>query len=933
MKKNKLSAMAFINVLLISLCLEGQAQEPKALLSKLLVSPDHKLTANQAGWQVSVSEKRDTLFVQNINRHLEEKARLRALGKTEAEIGDYFNSILKTAGAGSITGTVYQNDGVTPVTEYMSVWAYNEFGIYSGYGSIYSTSQGVYEIKNLSTGDYFVRISTNSDIDIYYNGVTDWKQATPIHVTDGQQTSGIDFVLIEFTQKKGKGAISGNVTGVNSTPLSNCLIMAYNLNQTFLSSDSTDSIGTYTVTGLQTGEYKLRVNYWGSENYMPVWYNSAETFETATIIQVTEPDTTKAVNFSLEIGGAIAGKVVGETSETFPSYSCYVYVYDEEGKLINLVPNDSTGGFVISRLETGSYKLCIKYYGSGNYLEEGWYESASDIQNATSILVVAPDTTKNIIVKLQRGGAISGTISYPFLNLRYSEIVDVYTADHDMKQWANCDSSGRYTVSRLPSGRYKLSVSYMGSGTSNGLEPIDQWYNKAYDFDHAAFIDVHAPDTTKNINLTLDRGGSIYGYVLDPNGQPLSIGGKIYAYNQIGEQIRYGATNYGGFYAITGLPTGQYWLWCAYSSQENYASEWYDGKPSFESANMISVTAPAMKQGVNFTLEPSATLQGFVTDEAGNRLTSDDHSIYVYIYGADAGDFALGNTTSFLGGFQAKLLGRSYKVSAFSLYSNSMRQQDSLAATFYQNGKSFDDSNTSTIALHANGVETLNDFKMEKAAGVIAGTVYDRGTGKPMTAGMYLVIALDEQGFIMKASIYNNQPITGSYQLTGLRPGNYFVLAESAIGDFESEYAQWYDNVDIDPDSITISNRYIVPTEAHPVAVGEGVTSGIDFHFNLTTAVPGETPSKLPGQFSLLQNYPNPFNPSTTIRYTLPRMSQVFLEIYNTLGQRVAQLVDGEQEAGNHVVKFDGSGLSSGVYFYRLRAGDFVQTRKLLLLR
>jgi photosystem II stability/assembly factor-like uncharacterized protein len=85
--------------------------------------------------------------------------------------------------------------------------------------------------------------------------------------------------------------------------------------------------------------------------------------------------------------------------------------------------------------------------------------------------------------------------------------------------------------------------------------------------------------------------------------------------------------------------------------------------------------------------------------------------------------------------------------------------------------------------------------------------------------------------------------------------------------------------------------------------------------------------------FDLTQNYPNPFNPSTTIRYGLPQRSHVLLTVFNTLGQQVATLVQQEEEAGYHDVRFDASGLSSGVYFYRLTAGSFVQTRKLLLLK
>ncbi|HEX7574118.1 MAG TPA: LamG-like jellyroll fold domain-containing protein [Bacteroidota bacterium] len=99
------------------------------------------------------------------------------------------------------------------------------------------------------------------------------------------------------------------------------------------------------------------------------------------------------------------------------------------------------------------------------------------------------------------------------------------------------------------------------------------------------------------------------------------------------------------------------------------------------------------------------------------------------------------------------------------------------------------------------------------------------------------------------------------------------------------------------------------------------------------TGIGGTGSGRGANEFVLSQNFPNPFNPSTTIRYGLPRGADVTLVVYNALGQEVARLVDTHQESGYHEVRFDGMNLASGVYFYRLRAGEFTQTRRLMLLR
>jgi hypothetical protein len=89
----------------------------------------------------------------------------------------------------------------------------------------------------------------------------------------------------------------------------------------------------------------------------------------------------------------------------------------------------------------------------------------------------------------------------------------------------------------------------------------------------------------------------------------------------------------------------------------------------------------------------------------------------------------------------------------------------------------------------------------------------------------------------------------------------------------------------------------------------------------------------VPEKIVLYQNYPNPFNPMTVIRFSLPRRENVTLEVFDVLGRDVAMLVNEQMEAGEHSVVFDASGLTSGVYFYRLQAGKFVSLKKMVLIR
>jgi hypothetical protein len=94
-----------------------------------------------------------------------------------------------------------------------------------------------------------------------------------------------------------------------------------------------------------------------------------------------------------------------------------------------------------------------------------------------------------------------------------------------------------------------------------------------------------------------------------------------------------------------------------------------------------------------------------------------------------------------------------------------------------------------------------------------------------------------------------------------------------------------------------------------------------------------ETSLYTPQGYMLNQNYPNPFNPTTIISWQLPVSSPVKLPIYNTIGERIAILVRKRFSAGSHSLEWNASGIASGVYLYRLEAGDYTRTRKMILMK
>ncbi|MCK4857382.1 MAG: T9SS type A sorting domain-containing protein, partial [candidate division Zixibacteria bacterium] len=145
--------------------------------------------------------------------------------------------------------------------------------------------------------------------------------------------------------------------------------------------------------------------------------------------------------------------------------------------------------------------------------------------------------------------------------------------------------------------------------------------------------------------------------------------------------------------------------------------------------------------------------------------------------------------------------------------------------------------------------------------------------------------------------------------------GNAYVTGETWSSDFPTE----------NPYQGSFQGGY---TDVFVTKIGDFVDAADD----------DETEDLVPDGFSLYQNYPNPFNPSTVVEYSLKRSANVSFEVYNVLGQKVRHYDLGRQMYGSHRLTWDGYDnngklVSSGVYFYRLKAGDYTETKKMLLLR
>ena len=192
------------------------------------------------------------------------------------------------------------------------------------------------------------------------------------------------------------------------------------------------------------------------------------------------------------------------------------------------------------------------------------------------------------------------------------------------------------------------------------------------------------------------------------------------------------------------------------------------------------------------------------------------------------------------------------------------------------------------------------------------------------------VSPLSNDGILPPYSLtFSNNNVAGIHDI----PGAIIDVYKANINEFSPSAYEWLGSTTVGSNGVFAYEITDPSIEAVSLTATTNVgnTSGFGF-IELITDVEKED-DNIPTEFALNQNYPNPFNPSTTITFSIPDEEFISLKVFNSLGEEVAELVNETKPAGNYSVSFDASELTSGIYFYKLNAGNFFQTRKMMLVK
>jgi len=526
------------------------------------------------------------------------------------------------AQTGGISGTVTDaatSAGLGSVT----------IGVYSWNGAnvaVTSTAAGGnYTVSTLPAGIYFVRTFASSTyVDEAWDNVScencPITTTAPIRVNAGATTPNINLALSQ-TGPAGTGTVTGTVTNaVTTAAIANVQVGVYQISGTSVLGVSfplTNASGVYSAAGLTPGTYVARTFVDSTSPFMDEGYLNQScspscNLTALTAFVVNDGATTTNINFTLALGGGIAGTVTDAvTLAGIPN--TWIDIYSSTGSYVKSGFTNASGVYSALGLAPGSY-FGRTFTSTQTYIEELYNDipcaPSCTITSGTPIAVSGTATTNNINFALSPGGAIAGTVTDAGTgNPLQSVSVQVYTSSGSFIRLASTNAMGAYTVSGLPPGTY-----FARTATSSNVNNQDELYNNipctpTCTITSGTPISVIGTSTTNGISFVLPVGATISGTVTDARTGAPGVSITVQMFTAAGVSVKSGFTNSSGVYSVTGLPTGSYYARTGLGSA--YVSELY---PNINCPHNscpvtwgvpISVTAGLSQGGINFPLLPT----------------------------------------------------------------------------------------------------------------------------------------------------------------------------------------------------------------------------------------------------------------------------------------------------------------------------------------
>jgi protocatechuate 3,4-dioxygenase beta subunit len=495
-------------------------------------------------------------------------------------------------------------------------------------------------------------------------------------------------------------------------------------------------------------------------------------------------------------------------------------------------------------------------------------------------------------------GVISGTLkdnstNVPIVNARVA-FIPVFGWD---LTFVKTDSMGNFSADLLPG-------TYLIYTNAEGYYP--EYYNNVRDIFHATKVQLNSGDSL-SFDITMQSKivptkYMLSGTVTDTAGNPLKAWIEVYnvAHNTYHWKYYHAVTDTGGHYSIH-VRGGDTVVVFAHPFNHDYISQFYNDKNNFMDADRIPITSDT--NGIDFVMSHKPVYNNGISGVVKNDSSMGVNAIIFAIRLNDRHDFhkRYSTITDSLGNYSfSHMYPGNYILLAIPdrNYEPTFFRYDGMQTLRWKNADSVVVNASGTVA----GINFTVMADTDSGADLVNGTVRDN-LGNPVNGAF--VFALDAN---QQVSAYGITDQNGNYTIAGLTPGSYSISTDK-YGYTSTQTS-------------TVSLDY-----------NSNFTSSASFTMTPTDVTSINSNSGTIQNYKLYQNYPNPFNPTTVIKYSVPMASRVTLKVYNILGSEVATLVNGEKAVGNYNVTFNGSNLASGIYFYQLKAGGFVQTKKLVLMK